>query len=298
MLAALSFTFDNILVRRGLMEENPGTIWDLRFVVNLSSLAFFLFVALGAALFGHNLLTELQQLSLLQVFLLAFAGAVGPLVGALLYTISIGQIGASHSSALWGGSNPLFAALLAFVLLKEVPDLVGFLAVLVIVGGIVVVGYHGHEGTVMLLKKTRLAGGVLALLSGFCVAFSQVGRGAAIQLGATPGAALLVFHATPFLFITFACLIRSRNLTHIRDISPISLLCYSGAGVGALVASYSILLAFTLIPVWQAVAIRNFQPILVLVFTWLFLKRTDRITPRLAAGSFLVTLGVLILNLY
>lgn len=43
------------------------------------------------------------------------------------------------------------------------PGLFGVIAVLMIVGGIIIVGYRGHVGTIALLEKTRIAGGIIAI---------------------------------------------------------------------------------------------------------------------------------------
>jgi drug/metabolite transporter, DME family len=298
LLAAFSFTVDNILTRKGLMEENPGSVWEIRFAVSLTSLSGFLAGVIIASLFGLNVIQEFMVLSVTDVLLLVFAGLLGPLVGALLFTSAIAQIGASHASALWGGSNPLFTMLFAIAILGEMPDLIGLISVLIIVGGIVVVGYHGHEGTVMLLEKTKLAGGVIALLSGICVSFSQIGRGAALSQGATPNTAFFIFQFTSFIVMAAVCFTKAGNFKFLKEISGKSLYCYIGAGIGILVGAYSLLISFTLMPIWQAVAIRNIQPILVVIFSWMFLKKVDKISWRLVMGATLVTLGVVILNVY
>ena len=298
ILAALSFTFDNILIRKGLTEEHPGSIWDMRFVISLASICVFIGGVFIAALFGFNIKEELEHLSFSAVFILIISGALGPLLGAVLYSIAIAQIGASHTAALFGGSNPIFATLLAVVFLAEVPDLIGLFSVVIIVGGIVVVGYHGHEGTVMLLEKTKIAGGIIALLAGVTAAVSQIGRGAALNLGATPITALFIFHATALVIVTVICLINKGNLSYLKHISRKSLYCYSGSGTALLAGNYFFFISLTLIPAWQAVAIRNIQPILVLFMSWIFLKTVDRINWRLIFGAALVTLGVIILNVY
>ena len=298
LLAALSFTVDNILTRKGLMGEKPGNVWEIRFVVSLTSVSGFLVGVSIASLFGFNIIEEFMHLSLMDVVLLVAAGLLGPLLGALLFTTAIAQIGASHASALWGGSNPMFTVLFAIVILGEMPDLIGIMSVLIIVGGIVVVGYHGHEGTVMLLEKTKLAGGIIALLSGICVSFSQIGRGAALSNGATPSTAFFIFQMTSFIVMTIVCFTKAKNFQFLKQIDRKSFYYYVGAGIGILVGAYSLLISFTMMPVWQAVAIRNIQPILVVIFSWMFLKKVDKVSLRLVLGATLVTLGVVILNVY
>ncbi len=298
LLAAFSFTVDNILIRKGLMEENCGNIWEIRFVVTLITLCTFVLGVFIAAIFGFNIIQEFAYLSHIDVLLLVLAGLLGPLIGMLLFTAAIAQIGASHAAALWGGSNPLFTTLFAVIFLGEMPDMVGILSVLLIIGGIVVVGYHGYEGTVMLLEKTKLAGGVIALLSGVCVSFSQISRGAALGQSATANTAFFIFQITSFIVIVIVCFIKAKNFNFLKRISRKSLGYYSGAGIAILIGAYSLLVSFTLMPIWQSVAIRNIHPILAVIFSWLFLKKVDKISLRLVVGAVLVTLGVVVLNVY
>ncbi len=296
--AALFFSIDNILMRKGLTEENSGSVWVMRLVASLTSLSIFFVGACLAAFLGFNVIQEFNDLSSLAVLLLILAGVLGPSIGALLNTTAISQIGASHASALWAGSNPIFAVLFAIVLLGEIPDFIGIFSVLIIVGGIVVIGYHGHEGTVVLLEKTKFAGGLIALLSGVFVALSQIGRGAALNLGATPVAALFVFQATAFITVAIGFFLQSGNLKYFKQVSRKSLYCYASAGIGFLLGNYCFFTSLTLLPVWQAVAIRNVQPIIVVFLSWLFLKKVDKISLRLVSGVVMVTFGIVILNMY
>lgn len=298
LLAALSFTVDNIFIRKGLMSENPGSVWDIRFVISVTCMSLFFIGALAASLLGYPIVQELASLSFMDVLLLVIAGVLGPFAGAYLFSNAIAQIGASHTSALWTGSNPLFAALLGALFMGEIPDLIGMLSVLMIIGGIVVVGYHGHEETAVLLEKTKLAGGILALLSGVCVALSQVARGAAMNMGATTNTAFFIYQGTAFVVVTAVLFFKTKSFRHITQINRKSLLCYAASGTGMLSGSYFLLASFTLIPVWQAVAIRNIQPILAILLSCILLRKVDRISFRLVLGATLVTLGVVILNVY
>ena len=298
LLAALSFTLDSILIRKGLTGEHTGNVWQIRLVTMSVTLSVYFVTAVIAEVAGLNIMQEFNALSLESVAVLILAGIMGPLMGLLLLTAAIGQIGSSHASALWGGANPLFATLFAFVFLGETPDLIGMLFVLMIIGGIVIVGYHRHAGTVVLMKKTQVAGGIIAILSGVCIAFSQIGRGAALNLGATPNTALFIFQITALLVIAMVCLRKPGSYKYLKQISRKSFYYYVGAGFCNFVGAYSLLTAFILLPVWQAVAIRNIQPVFVVIFSMIFLKEVDTINPRLILGTILVTLGVVFLNIY
>lgn len=298
LLSALGFSLYSVLTRRGLAEENPGNEWEVRFVVLLATVFFFL-IAIGiATFFGFNIITEFKSLTSTAVLLLILDGVLGPLIGGLFTVTAIAQIGSSHTSALAGGSNPFFATLFAILFLSERPSLLGIIAVLMIVGGIIIVGYRGYEGTVNLLAKTKIAGGLFALLAGLSYALSQIARGAAIKQGATPNTGFIVGLIIALIILTISCRIKSGNFKFIKHINRKSLYFYSSAGICSIVGRYAMLIAFTLIPVWQAVAIRNTQPILVIFLSWTILKKVENINIRLVAGAVSVTMGIVILNLY
>ena len=298
LLSALGYTIFNILIRRGLMEENPGNIWDTRLVVTFATVVVFMVGILTTSLFGFDFLQEIRDLSLLAVLLLILSGIFGALIGALFLTSAIAQIGASQTAVLYSGSNPLFAALLGIIFLREIPDLLGIFSVLVIVSGIVIVGYHGHAGTIILLEKTKLTGGITALLAGLCFALAHISKGAALNLGATPNTGFIIVQTTPLVIAATVCFIRSGGFAYLKLISRTSIYCYLGASIGIVMGAYFILAAFTFIPVWQAVAILSIQPLLAVFLSWIFLKKVDKVSLRLIIGAVLVTFGVVILNVY
>ncbi len=298
LLAAIGYSLFNIFNRKGMMNNNPGNVWDIRLIGSFSTLIVFCLGVVILAFFDMSIIQEFKHLNMQAVLLLLLSGVSGSFVGALLITMAVSQIGASQTSVLYGGSNPLFAVLLSIVLLSEIPDLIGMLSVLAIIAGIVIVGYHGHEGTVVLLEKTKLAGGIIALSAGLCFALAHMARGIALNLGATPNTAFIIPQAMSLMAITVIFYTQSRKLKDLKKISRKSLYCYIGGGVGLLVGAYSTLIAFTMIPVWQAVAILSIQPLLILILSGLFLKQVDKISYRLVIGAFLVTLGVVSLNVY
>lgn len=298
LIAALGFTSQVIFLRRGLMEKNSGSVWEIRFIVSAVSLGVFLGGIFIASWWGFNIFRDINNLTYVSLLLLILEGALGPLVGAFLITTAVAQIGAIQTSTLRGGSNPLFTMALAVLLLGERPGLLGIFFVLMIVGGILIVGYQGHLGTIALLQKTRIAGGIIALAGGLAFSLSQIARGAAINLGATPNTGILVGVSTALLISGGVCYSRPGRFGFLKEINHKSLFYYFIAGLGSLGGSYALLAAFTLIPVWQAVAIRNLQPLLAIFMTWIFLKETDKINLRLALGAALVTLGVVFLNVF
>lgn len=297
LFAALGFTFQFIWTRRGLMEERSGNAWEVNFIVFSAALFAFCIGIIIATFTGFNFIQEFYFLNLLALLLLLIQGILGSLVGSFLVTIAIAQIGAAHTSAIVAGANPLFTTIFAVIILGEKPPFLGIIAVLMIISGITVVGYRHNVGTIPLFKKTKIKGGFFALISGLSYSLSQIARGAAINQGATPNTALLISTIATLVIIAIICTIKSRHFNWIKMINTKSLYYYSGSGIGALVGSYALLTAFTIIPVWQAIAIRNIQPLLAVILARILLKKEEIINLRLVLGAMIVTIGVVILNI-
>lgn len=298
LLSAVGFTSHTVFTRKGLMGKNAGNIWEIRFVTSLMSLVVFLIGAYIASLYGIDITQEFRDLSFLALLLLVLQGGLGDFLGGLFLITAIAQIGASHASALRGGSNPLFATILAIIILGERPGVLGVLFVMMIVIGIVVVGLREHAGTVSLLEKSKVSGGVFALLGGFSLSLSHIARGSAINLGATPNTGYVIGLVTALVIFAVVSIVKTRNFNPFLHIDRKNVYYYAIASIGHIIGGYALFTAFTLIPVWQASAIRNVQPLMAILFTWLFLKEAEKVNLRLFVGALLVTLGVVFLNVY
>ena len=181
-LAAFGFAFSYLMTRKGMLNSNyKNNIWEINSLSLLSALLFYLIILLIS---GDDLSKELASINKSAIFLFLIDGLLGSFIGTVLGIVAIGQIGASHASAIRGGANPLFAILLALILLGERPGLHGYLGIALIIGGILFIGLKNHEGITSLLETKKMEGGVYALLSGFAFALANIARGAAVQGGA------------------------------------------------------------------------------------------------------------------
>ena len=298
LLSALGFTCQTVFTRRGLMGKNAGNLWEIRFVISLMSLVAFIIGAFIASFYGIDIIQDFKDLSFLAVILLVLQGGLGDFLGGLFLTTAIAQIGASHASALRGGANPLFATILAIVILGEKPGILGIIFVMMIITGIVVVGLREHVGTLSLFEKTKISGGVFALLGGLSISLSHIARGSAINFGATANTGYVIGLVTALIVFAIVCIFKTRSFNPFLQIDRSSVFYYAIASLGHIVGGYALFTAFTLIPVWQASAIRNIQPLITILFTWLFLKEAEKVNLRLFIGALLVTLGVVFLNVY
>jgi len=289
-IAAFGFAAQNASIRRGQMENNQGGIINAHLIISLSLLIMLTIALIIAYFFGFNIITEISSLNLKAFFFIVLEALLGPLNGLFLIATATGQIGASRTSTL-RTSNPLFTVFLAAIFLRESPGIFGVLAVLIIITGIIISSYHSSSEVIALMPKTKLSGNFIALAAGFSFSLAQIARGLAIQNGATPILITLLGYQITFLLllIYYRYKYGSFNFT---NINKVSIKHYFLAGVGALIGTYALAMSFTYIPVWQAVAIRNLQPLLSIILAFIFLRKSEIITRRLIVGTIIVIIGV------
>jgi drug/metabolite transporter (DMT)-like permease len=294
LVAAFGFAINYVATRRGLLGMGyTGNIWEINVISLGSALSLYL---LGMLLLGFNPIQEMTSLGFKVIFLLVVDGLLGPFIGTLLGIVAIAQIGAPHASALRGGSNPLFTTLMAVLLLGERPGLYGCLGVIIIVCGIIVVGYRGQAGITRLLGQKGLGGGIYALLSGLSFSLAHVARGAAVQAGATVSAGFIISISTGLIVSTIICFLMSGNLNFLKKIDRKNTVNYILSGFGIFLGLVGLLVAYRYIPVWQAIALRNTQPVLVLLISCLTIKTIEALSFRMIMGILLIAGGAVMVN--
>ncbi len=298
--ATLFFTFQTLLLRWGLSkdEDNKQAVEEVQLITASMQLVFLLLgVFLADLFFDFSLAGEFANLNTYGFLLLILEGMLGPLSGFFLLTTAIGQIGASRATSL-RASNSLFTALLAMVFLRETPGLLGFAGILVIFFGIVLVNYRSDQESISIMPETKLKGGLIAILAGLGFALSQTARGAALEQGATPTSAMIIGHLAAMFFICLYFWYKGKGLEHLRASFNIRIAtAYSFAALFTILARYFLLFSFLHAPIWLAVAIRNTQPLFVLIFSWLLFKKAEAVNLKLVLGTLLIIGGVWVLLL-
>ena len=296
--STIFFTLQVMLVRWGLSndDQNKAAVEEVQLTMISLQMVFLLMgVWVAEKVSGFSLAAEFANVNMTAFFLLIAEGVLGPLGGFFFLTSAIGQIGASRATSL-RASNSLFTAFFAIIFLREAPGLWGFIGVLVISFGIVMVNYRSDVESIAMLPHTKIKGGILALLAGLSFALSQITRGAALTQGATPTSAMIVGHFAALVFILLYYMYRGKGLKSFKKSFNLrSSLAYGLAALCTVLARYIFLYSFLFIPVWLAVAIRNTQPLVVLAFSWLLLKKTEAINWRLTVGTLLIIGGVWVL---
>jgi drug/metabolite transporter (DMT)-like permease len=323
LLSAFGYTSQLILIKKGCQDKSAsGSIPIQLFVV--SSAVFMLMVIYSLKILIFDGFTIYNQFLLIPIEAIVFViadGLLGPMGGLFLLTKATELIGPSRTS-VFRGTNPIFAAIISSIALKENPGLLGACGIALLVTGIVVVSWNkdslsdykinhlkppngmpaDHEPSdprtairnESTSKRKGLLGSSLALLSGLSFALAQTARGTAIARGATAESIVFWGTMTSLIVLLVIHYLSKKSFNFAVGIQRNSSKYYIYAGAGFVIGASALALSFIYIDVWKAVAIRNMQPVLSIMLSWLFLKRQESINIQVVIGALLVTGAILI----
>lgn len=220
------------------------------------------------------------------------AGLAGTMVGRALYFAGIERIGASRAGPI-KGSMPLFATVFAVAVLGETLAPVHLLGIILIIAGVAYISWEIREGP-RSGDGLDWHGALLPL-------------GAAFFFGTEPTFAKIGFsHGTPVLVgLTIKTVSATLGFTAYLwwrdavpaplDVDASDLRWYVLAGVANTVFLLAYYSALEVADVVLVVPIQQTSPLLVVVLSYLFLRRLERVTwPLLVAAGVIVSGAILV----
>ena len=216
------------------------------------------------------------------------AGLLAPGVSQILFTFAVRDAGASRTSVMVG-TAPLFAVAIAFVFLDE-PLVAGLVlgSVLIVAGGIVLASERGRPEHFRRLGLLFAVGGTIAfatrdnLVRWLGTEATDVEPGLAAFATMLAGAAL----AAGFVALTRAPLTRRAASAFLP-----AALCYGLSYVLLFEAFYRGLVSV----VSPIVATESLWGV---TLSWLILRQSERVGPRLFAGAALVVAGGILIGVF
>lgn len=269
-----------------------GQALSVRFATRRSGSEDVLLVALviNAAVFATLALALHPSPPLTPTSILAFvaAGVVSLMLGRAFYYAGIAQIGASRAEPI-KASMPLFATVLAFLVLDETVTGVQFGGIVLVVLGIALLSWDGAAAD-------RLAG---ESIPWFGLSLPLIG---AFLLGLDPIFAVIGFREdTPILVglaiktvsatVAWAGYVAWRTATPLGDLERADVSWFvlvGGTSSGFLLAYYA---GIAVSRVGIVVPIMQTSPLLVLAVSAAFLGNVERVTPRLVLAACVVVIG-------
>jgi len=273
LLAAMGWAADGILVRKGSRYSDVSSAVLLGFLVTCGLLWTF-----NLWYFPLHLLYNPA------VIYFVLSGLIQPALVRMIHYTGIVRLGVSRAGPL-RGVTPLIALFFAIIFLSERPSLLVYIAVVFTVAGVGLISYR-REGEKP-WKTFDLSFPLGAALLG---AISQIIRKTGLLILPNPFLAAAITTTTSLFLFPFVLLAtgKTRSIQFNRACMPFY-------GSAALIATVSQLFTFTALSkgdISVVVTIVNTHPLFTLVFSAIFLRDTERVTPMAVIGVLMLVTGI------
>jgi drug/metabolite transporter (DMT)-like permease len=274
IFSAMGWAGDSVLVRLGLRKSNIFAAMLISYGVSVTCLWTYLLITTPLDFFGSP-----------AIFYFLASGCLQPLFARALYYKALTRMGVSRAGPL-RGAEPLFATAIAITVLHEQPSLPVYTGTVLIVGSVWAIssGQSGQPGW-------RLLDALLPLSAGLVSAVSQTLRKQGLKVLPDPFvAAVTVTSMTLTLFIIF--LVATKRVPQLR-VERKSFLFFFTAALIAVAAQVSNFIALGRADVSVIIPLLNTTPLFTVLFSALFLRSMETITPRIIFGAILMVTGII-----
>ena len=282
LLSAMSFGLSQILVRKSLEKSN------------------FIHISVTVTLMGNIILwplalifTDLSAVNFTGLLFFVAAGLLAPGIARLFYFRGMESAGISANASIFA-TYPLYTSVAAILFLGEALTLENWVGLVCIIVGVVFVGRslnNGGDGYLKVSKK----GLIVPVVGSLALAFSQIVRKEGLNvyneslLGVAVG-----YTATLTLYLVVMRFSRGQRDTGFSG-NDIRLFWKSGVGIALgwllsfLTLSQEMVSIVT--PVLQT------ELLFILFFGYLFLRKLEKFSLKLAANATLIVIGVILISI-
>lgn len=233
------------------------------------------------------------NLTVVSIVAFICAGTVATMLGRVFLFAGIQRIGASRADSL-KASMPLFATIVAVLVLGETLTAQHLVGIVLVVAGVGLVSLESSRSS-LLPDRAPLSLLLLPLTAAFLFGFEPVFA----KIGFAEGTPYLVGLAIKTIAAagTFSAYLAWRGQLPTADRLGDNLRWYVGAGVVGSIAMVCYYAALHRAPVVIVVPIIQSSPLFVAVISYGFLQRLERVTPRLVASAMVVVVGAILVSL-
>lgn len=307
-LGTLSWTGSAISQRQAFREPGVTAAHTVLFSSAVNTICLWALVSV-LALWGP--LPPAKPYGLLYFLL---GGLAGTIMGRLFLATSISKVGASRTSTT-KISGPVVSLIVAWVFLGEVLNLVTASGIALVLAGVLLLlteqlslpggptvangnqpGPGSGQGRAEVQVQIRP---VLYLWGMGGAAWFAVGDNLRkVGLAHIPSAAFgSAFGATVAFVVTLVSLGLSGKLGSIRGLNRRAIFWLCAQGVATASAALCTFAALLRVPVAVVSTILATEPLAIILVSWLFLRRLERVTPRLVIAAGLVIAGAALITL-
>ena len=282
LFSSLLISGTAIIMKKGIERTNPTSAM---LAVTVSGTLVLLLISLPQFQFSH------LNSKAFPLFILA--GILSPALVRWLYFISLDRIGPSMSSSILS-TGPAFTAVIAAVFLKEEITAMIALGIILIIGGIITFERDiQSDGDLTVRNKRDL---IFAILASFLVGLAIVIRKMGLNILNEPLFGVTVGFTTSLVFYAVLCLAFKRMRAAI-SLNRKDTMYLCGAGVFLTAGWLTLFYALSHGDAIIVAPLASLHPVMVLGWSYLFLKDVEKITLRTVVGIITVLIGVMLITL-
>jgi uncharacterized membrane protein len=281
LLSSFFISVTTILMKKAIERTNPTSAM---LVVTLAGSIIFLLISFFTIPFSY-----LKSEALLYFVI---AGLFSPALVRWLYFISLDRIGPSVSSSILA-TGPAFTAIIAIVLLNEKITLQISFGIITIIGGIVIFerDMNNEAGTGNRNSKDL----IFPLLSALFFSFAIVTRKNGLNILDSPIFGVTVGFVTSMVIYSLVCL-GSKKLRSSISVKKQDLPLFLWAGIFLTAAWLTLFYALSNGKAIIVTPLASLHPLFVLVLSYFFLGKAEKITKGILVGACVVVAGVLLIT--
>jgi len=282
LLSALSFGLSLILVRRNLDKSN------------------FVYISLTVTIMGNIILwplaltfTNLSTVNPEGLLLFVFAGLLAPGIARLFYFKGMETAGISANASIFA-TYPLYTSIVAVSFLGEVLTAENWIGLACIIAGVIFVGRSINNSETQ-PKSTSKKVFIIPILGSLAIAFSQIVRKEGLNVYNQPLLGVASGYTTAL--IVYLLVIAFSKNTRASRFSRRDLQMFWKPGVGIAAGWLLSFLALSQEMVSVVASILQTELLFILLFAYIFLRKFEKFSLKLAASAFLIVAGVILISI-
>jgi len=286
LITNLAYGLDFYFVRRGLMKSpEPMAAAFITLTVNI---CFFVLLSI--------LFEPLGQLTWSLVYIFIIAGLLAPGAARLLSYRGLETLGMSISVPIVNAES-IFSVILAMIFLNEPMTLMIGIGVLSIIVGLVLLGLESGRGKESIVgKRIRYRYLLYPLIASVFYGVSVFVRKLGLNVLGSPILGATFTSGTSWLILT-ASLVAGGHVNQLSKVTRQSFIYFLLGGGATCVAWYSLFNALHIGKVSIVTPIATSYSLVTLFFSYVLLRKVERINRRIVTATVLVVGGIILLSL-
>ena len=278
IFSAMGWAGDAVFVRLGTRKSNIFAAMLVSYGVSIALVWIYLLAT-----------TSLDFLRSPAMVFFLISGCLQPLFARALYYEGFSRIGVARAGPL-RGAEPFFATAIAVTLLHEHPTLPVYIGTVLIVASVWVISSRDSGQA-----KWRLWDAGFPLGAALVSAISQTLRKQGLKILPNPFVATATVTSTSLVWLLiFVCTTKRTHLLRMKRESLVFFVCASLIACSAQLSNFVALARGDLSVI---IPLLNTTPLFNVVFSALFLRNVETVTPRIVFGAIVMVAGVVLITL-